>query len=184
MSALAPILEVLEGAAAERFDELRVTQLSHALQCAANAEREAAPAPLVAACLLHDIGHLIDPGARESILRREDARHEVLGAAYLERWFGPDVTEPVRWHVAAKRYLAASEPGYAELLSRGSTASLELQGGPMSDAERAEFEARPHFREAVALRRWDERAKDPDARPPALDHFLPALEACRGRGAS
>ena len=88
----------------------RVRQLEHALQCAALAEAEGAEATLITAALLHDIGHLIhdlgdSPGARGI-----DDRHELRGREWLARWFGEAVTEPVRLHVNAKRYLTATRP--------------------------------------------------------------------------
>src|SRR5690349_24326992 len=123
-------------------------------QAGALAEAAGAPAPLVAAALLHDVGHL----------RSEtDARHGTGGARWLAQWFGPEVTEPVRLHVAAKRYLCAVEPGYAETLSPASVYTLGVQGGPMRGAELAEFAAGPYADDACRLRRWDDAAKDPGA---------------------
>jgi predicted HD phosphohydrolase len=123
-------------------------------------------APLVAAALLHDVGHL----------RGEtDARHGTGGAHWLSQWFGPAVTEPVRLHVAAKRYLCAAEPGYSGLLSPESVRTLAVQGGPMTPEQAAAFEALPYARDAVAVRRWDDEAKDPEVTPPGFDHFKPLL---------
>ena len=124
--------------------------------------------PLVAAALLHDIGHL-----REET----DARHGEAGAQWLSQWFGEAVTEPVRLHVAAKRYLCAIEPGYFGLLSAESVRTLALQGGPMTAGEAAAFEALPHARDAVAVRRWDDEAKDPAVAPPEFSHFAALLGA-------
>ena len=104
-------------------------------------------------------------------------RHGEAGAGWLSQWFGPEVTEPVRLHVAAKRYLCAVDPGYAGLLSAESVRTLALQGGPMSAAEAAQFEAGPHARDAVAVRRWDDQAKDPAVAPPPFGHFAPLVAA-------
>src|SRR5207248_2631275 len=130
-------------------------------------EAAGAPAPLVAAALLHDVGHLRhEPqgglgGIRVSSPRDStDARHGTAGAQWLSRWFGPAVTEPVRLHVAAKRYLCATEPGYFGLLSPESVRTLALQGGPMMPEQVTAFEALPCARDAVAVRRWDDEAKD------------------------
>lgn len=135
-----------------------VTQNAHALQSAWAAEREGAPAALVAAALLHDIGHLIE--------EPDDAfgqhRHDRFGAAWLAERFGPEVCEPVRLHVAAKRWLCAVEPGYFDRLSPASVHSLRHQGGPLSEAEARAFEAEPFHAEAVRLRRWDEEGKRDD----------------------
>ena len=131
----------------------------------------------MAAALLHDVGHFA--GAVTG--RRTDGRHrqpaQPLGADWLARWFGPEVTEPVRLHVAAKRYLCAVEPGYHDRLSEASLYTLRVQGGPMSPAQAAQFAALPGAADAVAVRRWDEEAKDPDAPTPPFEHFLPLLTA-------
>ena len=104
-----------------------------------------------------------------------DARHGEAGARWLSQWFGEAVTEPVRLHVTAKRYLCAADADYFALLSAESVRTLSLQGGPMSAAEVAAFEALPHAREAVAVRRWDDQAKDPAVTPPRFAHFAPLL---------
>jgi len=155
-----------------------VTQLQHALQCAQLAEKDGASPALVTAALLHDIGHLLEDGFDEAPQNDEDGRHEDLGHAFLARWFGPEVTEPVRMHVAAKRYLCADEPGYLDGLSPSSRHSLMLQGGPMSKAEAAEFGAAPYADDAVRLRRWDDRGKDPAMETATLEHFLEYADRC------
>jgi phosphonate degradation associated HDIG domain protein len=150
-----------------------VTQAAHMLQAAALAQRDGAGDALIAAALLHDVGHFMnavgghDPGS--------DRKHQDSGASWLARWFGPEVTEPVRLHVAAKRYLCATEPEYAAVLSPASVASLNVQGGPMQQPELAAFEAEPHAPAAIRVRRWDDAAKDPDAPVPSFEHFRPLL---------
>lgn len=136
-----------------------VTQLEHALQTAHHARAAGEPDALVAAALLHDIGHLLQKQGQDAADRGVDALHERIGAAWLARGFGPDVTEPVRLHVEAKRYLAARKPGYTDALSPASRQSLALQGGAMTEAEAEVFAATPHFDPAVRLRRYDELAK-------------------------
>jgi predicted HD phosphohydrolase len=145
-----------------------VTIGTHMLQAGALAEAAGAEGPLVAAALLHDIGHLRGEA---------DNQHGPAGARWLSRWFGEEVTEPVRLHVAAKRYLCAAEPGYFGLLSAESVRTLALQGGPMAPHEQAAFEALPHARAAVAVRRWDDAAKDPAVTPAGFAHFAPLLAA-------
>jgi len=105
-----------------------------------------------------------------------DNDHGERGAAWLARWFPPSVTEPVRLHVAAKRYLCATEPGYFGLLSEASVYTLSLPGGPMAGDEAAAFAALPHAADAVAVRRWDEAAKDPAADVPGFDSYRRLLE--------
>jgi gamma-butyrobetaine dioxygenase len=143
-----------------------VTQAQHMLLAGAEALAVNAPDHLVAAALLHDIGHLV----------ADERHHDTAGAQFLSRWFPPAVTEPVRLHVAAKRYLCATEPGYFESLSPASVRTLGFQGGPMSSAEALAFAAGPYAEDAVTVRRWDEAAKDPDAAVPAFSRFASLLE--------
>src|SRR6201999_2143818 len=140
--------------------------------------------PLVAAALLHDAGHLrgtapladeAEPSGRE-LMTGTDNDHGERGAAWLARWFPAAVTEPVRLHVAAKRYLCAAEPGYFDLLSGASVYTLSLQGGPMTAAEAAAFASAPYAARAVAVRRWDEAAKDPAVDAPGFDTYRSLLE--------
>ena len=149
------LLSLYERHGRERYDE-SVTQEEHALQCAQLAiEADASPS-MVAAALLHDVGHLLV--ARDRV-PTTDLHHEAEGARALARWFGPEVTRPIALHVAAKRYLCAVDPTYFDGLSAGSVRSLELQGGPMSDEDVARFAAMPGGDDAADLRRWDDRAK-------------------------
>ena len=108
-------------------------------------------------------------GARD---RTTDQRHEARGSAWLAGLFPPAVTAPIALHVRAKRYLCAVDPSYLAVLSPGSVASLERQGGPLSADEVAAFEANPGWADAVALRRWDDQAKVPDLTGPTR-RFLP-----------
>src|ERR1700683_1285835 len=134
MTAIDTIFDCLR-AGQKHYGESAVTQLEHAIQCAMLAEREGAASALVAASLLHDFGHLVNPDDRAAAARGEDGEHEIVAADYLARWFGDDVTLPIRLHVAAKRYLTAREPDYATTLSRASVLSLAAQGGPFSAEE-------------------------------------------------
>jgi phosphonate degradation associated HDIG domain protein len=170
MSALAEIRDAFARRGMETYGE-GVSQLEHALQCAMCAERDKATPALIAATLLHDIGHLIHDLPPDIADQGIDAQHESLGSAFLSRHFGPDVTEPVRLHVAAKRYLAASEGGYFDLLSPASVQSLRLQGGLMSAEERARFAAERFAEDAIKLRRWDDEGKVVGLPTPGLDHF-------------
>lgn len=154
-----------------------VSQAEHMLQAGMLAEAEGAPPALVAAALLHDVGHFHGVVTGRDLMRGIDNRHSDTGAEWLAQWFGPDVCEPVRLHVAAKRYLCAVEPSYFHQLSPASVHTLEVQGGPMSPDEVAAFEAGGYAEAAVRLRRWDEGAKDPNAPTPAFDHFRPLLES-------
>jgi gamma-butyrobetaine dioxygenase len=168
MTAIEIIAELFSGPGGQAYLGEPVTIGVHMRQAGALAEAAGAAAPLVAAALLHDIGHL----------RQEtDTRHGEAGARWLSQWFGEAVTEPVRLHVPAKRYLCATEPGYLGLLSAESVRTLSLQGGPMTAGEAAAFEALPHAADAVAVRRWDDEAKDPAVTPPEFAHFAALLGA-------
>src|SRR4051794_31901305 len=129
------ILDLFEKRGSAAYLGESVSQREHALQAAHLAVLEGAPATLVAAALLHDVGHLLSATEDNPAERGVDARHEVSGHAWLARHFGPEVTEPVRLHVMAKRFLCAVHPAYANSLSPASVRSLELQGGPLKPAE-------------------------------------------------
>lgn len=153
-----------------------VTELQHALQCAAFAEREGREPTMVAACLLHDFGHLVHGLAEDIAEQGIDGRHEEAGYAALRTYFPSVIVDPGRLHVAAKRYLCARREGYLDALSDASRKSLALQGGPMTDAEATAFEAEPHFAEALILREYDDRGKDPEMHTPPLEHYRRLLE--------
>jgi len=152
-----------------------VSQLEHALQAGALAEADGHPPAVIAAAVLHDVGHLLHAHGEGCAAQGIDDRHEELGVRFLAKGFGPAVTEPVRLHVAAKRYLCATEPGYAATLSAASVYTLGVQGGPMQGAELEEFEASPYAAAAVRVRRWDDQAKDPHAGAPEFSHFRELL---------
>ena len=170
---------------AEHYDEA-VSQTDHALQTAACALAEGSSDELVAAALLHDVGHLLELEQRKGRgeLPTQDRSHESVGARWLAGLFGPTVTGPIALHVRAKRYRCAVDPAYREALSAGSTRSLELQGGPSDADEVASFESNPGFRDAVLLRTWDDRGKVEGLEVPPLEHHRPLLErlAARPRG--
>jgi [1-hydroxy-2-(trimethylamino)ethyl]phosphonate dioxygenase len=175
---LAEIRRLLEQKASGRYGLTLINQQQHALQGAWLAEREDMGDAMIVAALLHDIGHMVHDLGESPADAGIDDRHEELGHAWLQAHFGPEVTEPVRLHVAAKRYLCAVEADYFAKLSPDSVKSLALQGGPMSAGEVAAFEALPHHREAVQLRRYDEQAKVKGLETPPVAHFMPAVARC------
>jgi len=158
-----------------------VSMTEHGLQAAFLAEQENAGPALIAAALLHDIGHLLHGLPEDLAEQGIDSEHESLASAWLSQYFPPGVSEPVRLHVAAKRYLCVVEPGYLPALSSASQLSLSLQGGPMSEAEAARFAGERFSSDAVRLRRWDDLAKVPARKTPSLDHYRAILEAARLR---
>jgi len=171
MTIVEQVLELFERRGASAYHGEAVSQAEHALQSAELAEREGAPDRLVVAALLHDVGHLLDGQDEDLAHRGLDGRHEEAGRAWLASHFGPEITEPVRLHVAAKRYLCAVDPAYLDGLSPSSRLSLSLQGGPMTPEERARFETGPYHGDAVRLRHWDDAAKVPGLAVPGLDHY-------------
>jgi phosphonate degradation associated HDIG domain protein len=152
-----------------------VSQLAHAWQCGRLAEKSGANAALQLASWLHDIGHFLTHAPGSPTCRGEDDEHEQTGAQLLRPIFGPAVSEPVRLHVQAKRYLVSTRAAYAGKLSPDSVRSLQLQGGPMTEDACRLFESEPFFADAVKLRVWDDLAKKSgwfeDTREAALDHL-------------
>jgi phosphonate degradation associated HDIG domain protein len=169
------VLGLFRGRGKSQYGGEKVTQEEHALQAAASARADGADPPLIAAALLHDIGHLLHDLPDDAPQGGLDDHHETSGARFIERHFGSDVCEPVRLHVAAKRYLTAVEPDYLARLSEPSIVSLQLQGGPMTPEEQEAFRAHPHWEAAVRLRRYDEAAKVPGANTPKMSDFADLL---------
>jgi phosphonate degradation associated HDIG domain protein len=154
-----------------------VSQSEHALQAAALATCEGAPNHLIVAALLHDIGHLLDGQDEDLALRGLDGQHEEAGYTWLAAHFSPKVTEPIRLHVTAKRYLCAVELVYLARLSTASRLSLTLQGGPMNAQELADFENNQFYHDAIRLRHWDDTAKVCGLEVPGLEQYRERLEA-------
>ena len=175
------ILALYRSRGALAYDGEGVTQLQHGWQCARLARLAGAMAALQLAAWLHDLGHLMTGWEGSPTLHGLDDAHESLGARVLTPIFGSAVGVPVALHVAAKRCLVGSQPGYRESLSPDSVRSLALQGGPMSLAECEDFVARPHAREALRLRVWDDRAKEPGLQPPDEETALEELAALMRR---
>ncbi len=153
-----------------------VTQAEHAVQCASLAQAQGAAPSLVAAALLHDIGHLFEDEA-EVVGADTDHRHEIAGARALGLLFDEAVRRPIALHVAAKRYLCFKEPHYFEALTPASRASLTLQGGPFDAAQAQAFERLPYWREAVDLRRLDDMGKREDLASRPFADFAPLLRS-------
>jgi [1-hydroxy-2-(trimethylamino)ethyl]phosphonate dioxygenase len=161
---------------AEQYFGEPVSQLEHALQAANLAALHRAGNALVIAALLHDIGHLLHGRDETLAAAGIDARHENAAQGFLQQHFDHDVTEPIRLHVAAKRYLCAIDTGYARRLSPASQESLTLQGGPMGAAEQEGFESERYMLDAVALRHWDDSAKVPGLVSPPLSVYRARIE--------
>lgn len=164
------LFDYMKNHGQEHYEE-DVTQMAHALQAAHLAREGGFSDELITAALLHDIGHMLadDPNEANNPTIKNDL-HEELAADYLQAVFPAAVTEPIRLHVPAKRYLCTTNPEYYDGLSEASRKSFHLQGGRMSDEERSAFESNPFHKEAVQLRIWDDQAKD-------LGKAVPEIEA-------
>lgn len=168
---------IYSGPGAEQYFGEAVTTLEHGLQAAYFAQESDAPQALVLAALLHDVGHLIDSAPLDPADWQSDAQHEVSGSNWLARYFGPEVSEPVRLHVSAKRYLCATDPSFPAQLSEASVRTLALQGGPMSAHEISAFRLNPYHRDAIELRRFDDRGKVTGLRTPDFAHYRSLIDA-------
>jgi predicted HD phosphohydrolase len=160
---------------AEYFGE-SITFRQHSLQAAHFVALAGASDALIAAALLHDIGHLIGNAPAHLEDWHTDAEHEAVGARFLQTLFPLTVTEPVRLHVAAKRYLCATQATYLRQLSAASIRTLNLQRGPLSAADVARFEAEPFHTDALLLRRCDDQAKIQGLVTPDFPHYKPLLQ--------
>jgi phosphonate degradation associated HDIG domain protein len=154
------LFDLYEAKGSQHYGE-GVSQIDHALQCAALARADGVNDPLIVAALFHDVGHLTLDVARDADndTGHEEDRHEALGARLLAPIFGRRVAQPVALHVMAKRWLCTREPQYRERLSAASRVSLIGQGGLLDDEQCARFEAHPGFNDALALRTWDDAGK-------------------------
>jgi phosphonate degradation associated HDIG domain protein len=155
-----------------------VTQLEHALQTAHLAEQSDAGDELVTACLLHDLGHLLNEQGETPTLRGIDDAHQYFALPFLRGLFADSVLDAIRLHVDAKRYLCQANADYRVRLSDDSKRSLELQGGVFDAAQAAAFLTQPGARDAVMLRQWDDLAKQVDWRTPPLAHFMLRAARC------
>ena len=170
------LADIFERRGGEEYLGEPVTMAEHMLQGATLAERAGHDETIVVAALLHDIGHFTSEFGTFSMDDTEDRFHEEAGARVLEAFFPSLVTDCVRYHVAAKRYLCATRPEYFARLSEASVHSLNLQGGPMSAEEVTEFERNPNLKEIVAVRYLDDAGKHAEMETPSFAHFAPMVQ--------
>jgi len=168
--------DIFERRGGEEYLGEPVTMAEHMLQGATIAEKNGQSDEIIVAALLHDIGHFTSEFGTFSMDDTEDRFHEEAGAKVLEQFFPSIVTDCVRYHVAAKRYLCATKPTYFDRLSEASVHSLNLQGGPMDADEVAEFEKNPNLQQIVAVRYLDDAGKYPDMQTPKFAHFAPTVQ--------
>jgi phosphonate degradation associated HDIG domain protein len=153
-----------------------VSELEHALQTAEFARQFGESDSIVLSCLLHDYGHMLHDLGEDAAQHGIDARHEIIGATLLKDLFPEIVLEPIRQHVAAKRYLCWKNPAYAEGLSESSRLSLQLQGGPMTDVEAQKLETNPHFTACIKVRYYDDMGKVPNMPTADLQGYRSLIE--------
>ena len=168
--------DIFERRGADSYLGEAVTMSQHMLQGALLAEEAGADDALIAAALLHDIGHYTNEFPDDALARNIDNVHEEAGAAVIAPYFPDVVTDCVRYHVAAKRYLCATRPDYFKRLSEASVHSLNLQGGPMTEEEVREFEKNPNLKKIIQVRYLDEAGKQPDMETPDFWHFAPMVQ--------
>ena len=181
MSAIERVFSLYAARGSAAYFGEAVSMTEHGLQAAHFAELAGERDTVVAAALLHDIGHLIATVPDDIAEWTVDARHEATGARWLDEWFGPEVAEPVRLHVRAKRYLCTTDPAYFSQLSAASVLTLKLQGGLMSAGEVASFEAEPGHRDAIIVRRCDDRGKVAGLATRRLEDYSALLRSLAAR---
>ena len=167
---------IFERRGGEEYLGEPVTMGQHMLQGATMAEQSKEPDDIIIGALLHDIGHFTSEFGTFSMEDKKDRYHEDAGAAVLENFFPKVITDCCRYHVAAKRYLCATNPEYFQKLSAASVHSLNLQGGPMSETEIKEFERNPNLKKILTVRLYDDAGKVPDMDTPSFWHFAPLVQ--------
>lgn len=170
------LADIFERRGGEEYLGEPVTMAEHMLQGATLAQQDGKSDLIIVSTLLHDIGHFTSEFGMFRMDDTEDRHHEDAGAVILQEFFPTLVTDCVRFHVAAKRYLCATDPSYFDNLSEASVHSLNLQGGPMSKAEVRTFEENPNLKEIVAVRYLDDAGKHPNMKTPPFSHFAPMVQ--------
>ena len=170
------IIQLFKDKGHSEYGGEAVTQIEHALQAATLAMHDNASNYLITAALLHDIGHLLHDLPDDAPESGIDDVHEVLASKFLSKYFPDEVTEPIKLHVEAKRYLCYMSESYYNELSETSKVSLKLQGGVMTEKEIEIFESNKFFKDAIQLRKWDDMAKNPMMVTPTIEQFEKYIE--------
>ena len=169
--------DIFERRGGEEYLGEPVTMAEHMLQGAYFAQTEGQSDDIIVAALLHDIGHCTSEFGTFPLDDTQDRFHEEAGAKVLGDFFPSIVIDCVRHHVAAKRYLCATDPSYFDALSKASVHSLNLQGGPMSPDEVAGFESNPNVKDIVLVRRYDDRGKVAGLDVPDFSHYRDIVQS-------
>ena len=146
------------------------------IQTAMLAENNQSPKSLICACLLHDYGHFIIENPDLLVSKSLDGKHEEVAFNYLKNYFKPDVIEPIRLHVQAKRYLCRDQ-SYCDRLSEASKVSLKLQGGIMDDKETQKFASLQFYKEAIVLRQFDDDGKIPEIKIKRIGDYTDLIKS-------
>jgi phosphonate degradation associated HDIG domain protein len=170
------LADIFERRGSEEYLGEPVTMAEHMLQGAHFAEQAGEDEATIVAALLHDIGHFTSEFGTFSMEDTSDKFHEEAGAKVLERFFPTLVTDCVRYHVAAKRYLCATKPEYFDSLSPASIHSLNLQGGPMSSEEVVEFEKNPNVERITQVRIYDDLGKEAGLKTRPFNYYAPMIQ--------
>ncbi len=173
------LIELYERFGSAESHDLPMSHTEHALQCGAHAMASRAGETMIAAAFLHDVGHLLAleaaAGSR-GMGGSGGGTHEEVGGRFLATWFNDPVVYPVRLHAVAKRFLCAVDVDYRRSLSPPAANELAALGGPMGEQQVADFRTIPHLDAALALTRWDDKARVPGAPVPTLRVFEQLLE--------
>ncbi|MDX1739056.1 MAG: phosphodiesterase [Alphaproteobacteria bacterium] len=170
------LIEMFNTAGQAEYLGEAISQSDHMLQCAVVADQFDAPDHLILASLLHDVGHFMHDYDMDCADHGIDSQHEDVAADFLKDFYPPSVTEPIRMHVDAKRYLCAVEDDYFDKLSEASVHSLNLQGGIMNDEEVAKFSDNPHLEDALNLRRFEEAGKSVGVDTPKIETYRDLMQ--------
>ncbi len=169
------IKDIFDRRGSESYLGEEVSMSQHMLQGAYLAQKAQGDEPLIVAALLHDIGHYTSEFPEDALEKGQNNHHDIAGAKVLERFFPSVVTDCVRYHVDAKRYLCAVETEYFSALSSASINSLRLQGGPMNPEQVIQFKTLDHLEAIIQVRRWDDQGKDKNMSTPDFSYFEPMI---------
>ena len=148
----------------------KITISNHMIQTAMLAEKDNSPKSLVCSCLLHDYGHFIIENPDLLVSKLLDGKHEYLAFKFLNKYFKPNIVEPIKLHVQAKRYLCRNK-SYWSSLSEASKVSLKLQGGVMKDKEAKKFISLKFHEDAILLRKYDDDGKIPNIKMKTIEDY-------------